>query len=110
MTLAIMVGVLVAGGIYLLLHRSMVRTVFGISLLSHAANIALLSAGVSAWRGEPLVDRTPPELIADPLPQAFVLTAIVITFAVTVIMLALAVIGHNDDTRRVPDTGETHDR
>ena len=110
MTLAIMAGVLVAGGIYLLLHRSMVRTVFGISLLSHAANIALLSAGVSAWRGEPLVDRTPPELIADPLPQAFVLTAIVITFAVTVIMLALAVIGHNDDTRRVPDTGETHER
>lgn len=110
MTLSIMVGVLVAGGIYLLLQRSMVRTVFGISLLSHAANLVLLSAGVSAWRGEPLLDRTAPELMADPLPQAFVLTAIVITFAVTVIMLALAVIGHNDDTRRVPDTGETHDR
>lgn len=110
MTLSIMVGVLVAGGVYLLLQRSMVRTVFGISLLSHAANLVLLSAGVSAWRGEPLLDRTSSQLMADPLPQAFVLTAIVITFAVTVIMLALAVIGHNDDTRRAPDTGETHDR
>jgi multicomponent Na+:H+ antiporter subunit C len=43
---------------------------------------------------------------ADPLPHAFVLTAIVIAFAVTVLMLAMAVIGHNDDTKRMPPTGE----
>jgi multicomponent Na+:H+ antiporter subunit C len=39
-----------------------------------------------------------------------VLTAIVITLAVTVFMLALAALGHNDDTKRMPHTGESHDR
>ena len=48
--------------------------------------------------------------VGDPLPQAFVLTAIVIALAVTVLMLAMAVIGHNDDTKRMPATGETHER
>lgn len=105
-----LVAVLVAGGTYLLLQRSMVRAVFGISLLSHAGNLVLLAAGVTAWRGDPLLDRTAAADAADPLPQAFVLTAIVITFAASVIMLALAVIGHDDDTGRHPETGEEHDR
>ncbi|MGM0385669.1 MAG: sodium:proton antiporter [Actinomycetota bacterium] len=109
MILAMTVGVLAAGGVYLLLQRSMVRAVFGIGLLSHAANFVLLSAGVSAWRAEPLADRTDPSLAADPLPQAFVLTAIVITLAVTVYMLMLAVLGNNDDTHAMPNTGESHD-
>lgn len=109
MILAMTVGVLAAGGVYLLLQRSMVRAVFGIGLLSHAANFVLLSAGVSAWRGEPLANRTDVALAADPLPQAFVLTAIVITLAVTVYMLMLAVLGNNDDTHRMPNTGESHD-
>lgn len=110
MMLAITVGVLAAGGCYLVLQRSLVRMVFGIGLLGHAANFVLLSAGVTAWRGEPLADRTSQAVMADPLPQAFVLTAIVITLAVTVIMLTLAVIGHNDDTRLIPPTGESRDR
>ena len=105
-----LIGVLTTGGVFLVQQRSMVRIVFGLSLLSHAANLVLLSAGVAAWRGEPLADRTAAEAAADLLPQAFVLTAIVITLAVTIFMLALAVIGHNDDTRRMPETGEVHDR
>ena len=100
------IAVLVTGGVYLLLQRSMVRVIFGLALLSHAANLMLLLAGVSAWRGEPLPDRVDPAAATDPLPHAFVLTAIVIAFAVTVLMLALAVIGHNDDTKRMPATGE----
>ena len=87
----------------------MVRAVFGIGLLSHAANFVLLAAGVSAWRAEPLANRTDAAVAADPLPQAFVLTAIVITLAVTVYMLMLAVLGNNDDTHRMPNTGESHD-
>ncbi len=110
MTVFLLIGVLTAGGAYLVQQRSMVRIVFGISLLSHAANFVLLSAGVAAWRGDPLADRTEATVAADPLPQAFVLTAIVITLAVTVLMLALAVLGHNDDTHRMPETGEEHDR
>ncbi|MFB9775654.1 sodium:proton antiporter [Brevibacterium otitidis] len=108
MILAVTVGVLTAGGVYLLLQRSMVRAVFGLTLISHAANFALLASGVSAWRGEPLADRTDAALAADPLPQAFVLTAIVITLAVTIFMLAMAVLGHDDDQFRTPETGEAH--
>ena len=106
MIIAASVAVLVTGGVYLLLQRSMVRVIFGLALLSHAANLILLLAGVSAWRGEPLPDRVDPAVATDPLPHAFVLTAIVIAFAVTVLMLAMAVIGHNDDTKRMPATGE----
>lgn len=108
MILAVTVGVLVAGGSYLVLSRSMVRAVFGIGLLSHGANFVLLAAGVPAWRAEPLTGVSDPALMGDPLPMAFVLTAIVITLAVTVVMLTFAVLGHNDDTHRMPPTGETH--
>lgn len=107
MILAVTVGVLVAGGAYLLMSRSMVRAVFGFALWSHAANFVLLAAGVPGWRGEPLTGTSDPGLMGDPLPMAFVLTAIVITLAVTVVMLTFAVIGHNDDTHRIPSTGET---
>lgn len=109
MILPLTVGVLTAGAIYLMMQRGMVRIIFGLAMLSHAANLLLLSTGVSAWRGEPLADRTALEDAGDPLPQAFVLTAIVIALAITVLMLAMAVIGHNDDTKRMPDTGETHE-
>lgn len=110
MILALTVAVLVGGGVYLMLQRSMVRIVFGFALFSHGVNFILLGSGVSAWRGEPLTDRTPLDMAADPLPMAFVLTAIVITFAVTVLLLMFSVLGHNDDTHRVPSTGEEHDR
>lgn len=66
----------------------------------------LLASGVSAWRGEPLNGRTDVTLAADPLPQAFVLTAIVITLAITIFMLSTAVFGHDDDQYRLPETGE----
>lgn len=101
--------VLVTGGVYLLLQRSMVRAIFGVGLISHAANFVLLTSGVPGWRDEPLTDVSSVAAAADPLPQAFVLTAIVITLAATIVMLALAGIGHNDDMFRHPDTGESHE-
>lgn len=110
MILSLTIGVLVAGGVYLLLQRSLVRIAFGVGVLSHAVNLFLLTAGVPAYRGEPLANRMDPATAADPLPQAFVLTAIVITLAVTVFLLALAVVGRNDDTTRMPETGEERDR
>ena len=109
MILFLTIFVLTAGGVYLLMQRDMVRAVFGLSLLSHAANFVLLTAGVSAWRTEPLTNGNDVSTMADPLPQAFVLTAIVITLAVVIYMLALAVLGHNDDMQVMPETGETHD-
>ncbi|MBC7308491.1 MAG: cation:proton antiporter subunit C [Tetrasphaera sp.] len=110
MILALTIGFLVAGGTYLLLQRSLVRIAFGVGVLSHAVNLFLLTAGITAYRQEPLASSMDPAQAADPLPQAFVLTAIVITLAVTVFLLALAVIGRNDNTHRVPETGEEHDR
>ncbi|GGO72867.1 sodium:proton antiporter [Nocardioides deserti] len=105
--LPLTVAALVAGGTYLLLQAGLVRIIFGITLLSHGANLMLLAAGVSAWRTEPL-GAEGSSRSADPLPMAFVLTAIVITLAVTVLMLALARIGGDDDTYQMPDTGEDH--
>ncbi len=109
MVLIATIFVLVTGGVYLLLQRSMVRAVFGIGLLSHAANFVLLTSGVPGWRDEPLTNVSSTYTAADPLPQAFVLTAIVITLAATILMLAMSVIGHNDDMYRHPDTGESHE-
>lgn len=110
MILALTIGVLVGGGVYLVVQRGMVRIVFGLALLSHAVNLLLLASGVTAWRAEPLGHVNELGSAADPLPQAFVLTAIVITLAVTVFMLSLAVVGRDDDTHEVPTTGEEADR
>lgn len=106
MILALTIGVLLAGGTYLVVQRDMVRIVFGLALVSHGVNLLLLATGVGAWRGEPLVGRTGVADAADPLPQAFVLTAIVISMAVTIFMCALAVIGREDDTETAPATGD----
>ncbi|GAA1485162.1 MULTISPECIES: sodium:proton antiporter [Brachybacterium] len=109
MIISATIGVLVMGGVYLLLQRNMVRAVFGMTLISHAANFTLLTMGVPGWRAEPLTDVSSRAEMADPLPQAFVLTAIVISMAVTVFMLALAVIGREDDMAHHPETGETRE-
>ncbi len=110
MILALTIGALVGGGTYLILQRSLVRIAFGVGVISHAVNIFLLASGVPAYRDEPLQGRMDPAMAADPLPEAFVLTAIVITLALTVFLLALAVIGRNDNTHRLPETGAEHDR
>lgn len=90
MTTAIAVGVLVAAGVYLLNRRGALPLVLGFVLLGHAVNLIILSGGGVARREAPLVnDGFDAAASADPLPQAFVLTAIVITFGVTVYLLAL---------------------
>ncbi|MCE7082672.1 sodium:proton antiporter [Streptomyces sp. ST2-7A] len=89
MTAALAVGILVTGGVYLILQRELLRVVLGFVLLGHAVNILFVAAGGMHRRGVPLIGQTVPEEAADPLPQAFVLTAIVITFGITVYLLAL---------------------
>ncbi|MEE2037120.1 cation:proton antiporter subunit C [Nocardiopsis sp. CT-R113] len=98
MTLAITIGVLTAGAVYLILQRGMVRIVLGFVLLSHAVNLLLMSAGGVFHRGIPMLGGDTDGPFADPLPQAFVLTAIVIAFSITVYMLTLAATGTSDDT------------
>ena len=106
MIIAVTIAVLVAGGVYMILQRGMVRIVFGMGLVSHATNLLILATGIGAWRSEPFAERTPLSDAADPLPQAFVLTAIVITMATTAVMLTLAALGRSDETRTVVDPGE----
>jgi len=90
---AIAVGLLVAGGTYLVLQRSLLRVVLGFVLLGHAVNVLLVAAGGMDRRGLPLLGQVDPDAAADPLPQAFVLTAIVITFAITVYLLGMLLAG-----------------
>lgn len=109
MILAITIGVLVAAGVYLILQRDMMRIVLGFGLISHGINLTVLTTGVLDLRGEPLLGTTEIAAAADPVPQAFVLTAIVISLAVTVFMLVLAVIGKSDDTKATPASGTESD-
>lgn len=89
MTAALAVGILVAGGVYLILQPNLIRVAIGFVLLGHAVNILLVAAGGMSRRAAPLIGQSEIEQAADPLPQAFVLTAIVITFGITVYLLAL---------------------
>ena len=86
--LVVAAGVLSACGAYLVLGRQLSRIVIGIGLLGHAVNLLLVIAGGEA--GEPAFVGGDADAFADPLPQAFILTAIVITFGVIAFLLALA--------------------
>jgi len=92
LTLVVLIVVLTAGGVYLLLERSLTRIVLGLVLLGNAANLLLLVAGGAAGK-PPIVTKTgdpPTSSMADPLAQAMVLTAIVITLALTAFLLAMS--------------------
>ncbi|MFX4291000.1 sodium:proton antiporter [Streptomyces bohaiensis] len=97
MMLALSVGALVAGAAYLMLDRTFLRVIIGFVLFGHAVNLLLFSSGGILRRTEPLGSGPDPAVTADALPQAFVLTAIVIAFAITVYMLVLAVTGRPDE-------------
>ena len=87
--LALVVGALYARGTYLLLQRNLTRIVLGLVIMGHGANLLLLAAGGRAGTA-PLVGSAPESDFADPLPQAMARTAIVITFGVAALLLALA--------------------
>lgn len=86
-------------GTYLVLQRKLSRVIIGVGLIGHGANVLLITAG---RRGRsPLIGSSDPEGFADPLPQALALTAIVISFGVTALLLALAyrswLLTHDDE-------------
>ncbi|SDT12475.1 multisubunit sodium/proton antiporter, MrpC subunit [Friedmanniella luteola] len=89
LTLVLISGVLVAAGVYLLLERSLTRILIGVLLASNGVNAMFLVASGAAG-GAPIIGVTDPAQMSDPLPQAMVLTAIVITLGVTAYLLALA--------------------
>ncbi len=111
--LAIVCGALVAGGIYLLLSQHLVRMLFGLILMSNAVNLVIFTAGG-------LDDRTPPLIragqsvldgpAANALPQALILTAIVIGFALLTFMFVLFYRSYEElgtaDTRQMHAAGD----
>ncbi len=102
--LAVVIGGLYAAGIYLMLRRSIVKLIIGLALLSNAANLLIFTAAGLRRGRPPLVPEDASVLAtpyADPLPQALILTAIVIgfgvlAFAVVLVHLAWQTVGTDD--------------
>ena len=86
--LVIVVGVLFAAGVTLLLERNLTRVILGITMLSNGVNLLILLGG--AYGGPPIVGVTAEPAMSDPLTQAMILTAIVITLGMTAFLLAMA--------------------
>lgn len=113
--MAILSGFLVGGGVYLLLSQNLVRILFGLILLSNAVNLVIFTAGrlvhttpALIRAGDTVVNRP----VANALPQALILTAVVIGFALLVFMFVLFYRSYETlgtiDTRLMPEseTGE----
>ncbi|MEG9249447.1 Na(+)/H(+) antiporter subunit C [Arthrobacter sp. Soc17.1.1.1] len=113
-TLIVLMAVFFAAGIYLLLERSLTRVLLGLILLGNGANILLLSMSGGGGRSPLYVSGTPAEDYTDSLPQALILTAIVITFAVTAFMLGIIyrswVLGRQDDVQDDPEDRRVADQ
>jgi len=91
--LAVVIGVLFASAVYLLLRRSLVKLLIGLALLTHATNLLIFTAAGLSHGGPPVIEPDSNTLIgssADPLPQALILTAIVISLGVIAFALALS--------------------
>jgi multicomponent K+:H+ antiporter subunit C len=89
--LALGIGVLTASAVWLLLRPRTFQVLVGLSLLSYAVNLFILAMGRLRTGAPPILRPGPadPAQYADPLPQALVLTAIVITFAMTALLLVV---------------------
>lgn len=114
--LAILVGCFIALGIYLLLARSVVRMLLGVVVLGNGINLLIFTAGRLTRDVAPIVPEglaQAPGIIANPLPQALILTAIVIGFSIFSFLLVLAfrdyqVLDADDtDTMRVAEPVDT---
>jgi len=88
--LVLLIGVLFGSGVYLVLQRNLTRVLVGLGVLAHAVNVMLITSGET---GEPPIVINGGGPYADPLSQALILTAIVITFGVTAFLLGLALRG-----------------
>ena len=104
--IAATVGLLTAAGIYLMLRLRSFPVIVGLSLLSYAVNIFIFASGRLAINSPPIIDPAAAGY-TDPLPQALVLTAIVISFGMTAVILIMALgsyLGSGDD--RIDMTGD----
>ena len=110
MTIALsaVVGIMFAFAIYLLLSRHIIRMLIGVTILGNAVNLSIFVAGRPGSIAPPLIPEgldMPPGDIANPLPQALILTALVISFSLFVFLLVLTYRAYQDletdDTQRM---------
>jgi multicomponent Na+:H+ antiporter subunit C len=92
--LAVMVGTLFGTGVYLILRRDSIRLLLGLGLLSYGINMLLFGAGTLQRGSPPIVEDKAAfsgdiSTFVDPMPQALILTAIVISFSVTAFVVVL---------------------
>lgn len=89
---ALAIGVLTASGVWLVLRPRTFQVIMGLSLLSYAVNLFIFGVGRLMIGGAPIIEtmaQANPALYDDPVPQALVLTAIVIGFAMTALFLVV---------------------
>lgn len=90
--LAIVTGCIFSMGVFMLLRRSMVKLIIGFILLSHAVNMTVFLCGNLKIAGTPIIPEKAEKItrtVSDPLPQALVLTAIVISFGLLAFSIVL---------------------
>ena len=83
------IGVLTSGGVYLLLRLRTFPVILGLALLSYAVNVFLFASGRLAIDLSPILSKYDTASYTDPLPQALVLTAIVISFGMTAVLVMI---------------------
>ena len=107
LVLVVVMAVLIACGVYLLLERSLTRIVLGFLLIGNGVNLLILIMGGRSGLAPIFDESIDPSDYNDPLPQALILTAIVITFAVSAFLLALIYrswrLANADDVSDDPD-------
>jgi len=103
--ISVLTGILFAVGLYLLLHKSFMKLIAGVIIFGNACNLFLLVAGGLTRNSPAFVSKTggavPVDGMADPVPQAFILTAIVIGLGVQAFVIVLL--------KRVYQTSKTND-
>jgi multicomponent K+:H+ antiporter subunit C len=87
--ISLLVGLMTASGVYLILRRRTFSVMLGVSMIGYAVNVFLFVSGRLTLGSAPLLGHGY-EKLPDPLPQALVLTAIVIGFAMTAFLIVLA--------------------
>ena len=113
--LSFVIGGLFASAIYMILRRCLVKLIIGLALLSHASNLLIFTIGRLTRGNAPIIEQGAEkitEVVADPLPQALILTAIVISFGLTAFVIVLIeqvyqIVGVDDvDKLKVTDSSK----
>ncbi|KAA0921104.1 Na+/H+ antiporter subunit C [Aquicoccus porphyridii] len=109
------IGVLTASGIYLILRLRAFPVILGLAMLSYAANALLFASGRLAINMPPVLSKYGEASYTDPLPQALVLTAIVISFGMTAVLVMVALASYleagNDEVNMdAPGTGAADEK